>query len=157
MATYGLPAWPWSGATVEDLPGPERLVLDGLRLWAEACRAGRPPLPRIRPPFVAEDAPGGAPPLDLLLRGAAAVRPLDFGDPLHPRVLPEEATVLLACALAQRGARREALATWLRWLSPPLAAYAAMSPAITLGAALRSAGLLLRHPLREAARGGGGR
>lgn len=68
-----------------------------------------------------------------------------------PRVAPQEAALLLACALAQRGARSEALAALLRLL-PLGAAYAAMPPAIHLGCALRRAGLLLRHPIREAMR-----
>jgi hypothetical protein len=70
-----------------------------------------------------------------------------FGCPLCPGVTEDEATLLLACALTQRGARREALALFLRWL-PPGGAHAAMPAAIHLGAALRAAGLLLRNPLR---------
>jgi hypothetical protein len=94
-----------------------------------------------------EDAATVAPPLDALLRAA----PIAPGCPLCPRVAPQEAALLLACALAQRGARSEALAALLRLL-PLRAAYAAMPPAIHLGSALRRSGLLLRHPIREAMR-----
>ena len=55
--------------------------------------------------------------------------------------------LLLGCALTQRGARREGLALFLRWL-PPGGAHAAMPAAIHLGIALRAAGLVLRNPLR---------
>ncbi|MBX6744446.1 MAG: hypothetical protein IRY87_20640 [Acetobacteraceae bacterium] len=147
MATRGLPAWPWSDAEVDDLPAAERLLLDGMRLWAAAADADQPPLPALRPPFAAEDASAAIAPLDALLRGIAAAGPLALCCPLCPHVAEEEALLLLSCALTQRGARREALSLFLRWL-PPGSAYAAMPPAIHLGIALREAGLLLRNPLR---------
>ncbi|WP_135469399.1 hypothetical protein [Crenalkalicoccus roseus] len=149
MATYGLPAWPWTGAPPEELPPPEALLLEGMRRWAAAAEAGRPTLAALHPPFVAEDALAATGPLDALLRLAAGLRPLGFGCLLCPRVTGQEARLLLACALAQRGARQQALAGFATWL-PPAAAYAAMPPAIHLGAALRAAGLLLRDPLRKA-------
>jgi hypothetical protein len=37
MATRGLPAWPYTGIAPEDLPPAERLLLDAIRAWAEAC------------------------------------------------------------------------------------------------------------------------
>ena len=42
MATYGLPAWPWSGALVDDLPAPERLLADAFRLWSHEVARGAP-------------------------------------------------------------------------------------------------------------------
>jgi hypothetical protein len=149
MATHGLPTWPWTESQADDLPPPERLLLEGMRLWAAAARAGHPPLPALRPPFVAEDAATAVAPLDALLRGVMAHRTLGFGCALCPRVTEEEAVLLLGCALAQRGARREAMAVLLRWL-PLGGACAAMPHAIRLGATLRGAGLLLRNPLRGA-------
>ncbi|MBP0464351.1 hypothetical protein J5Y09_10540 [Roseomonas sp. PWR1] len=143
MSTRGLPVWPWTGAEAAALPAPERLMLDGLRVW----RAAEAPLPALRLLLAAEDAAVAATPLDALLR----VAPIQACAPLCPRVNPDEAALLLACAMAQRGARSEALAALLRLLPLP-AAYAAMPAAIHLGAALRGAGLLLRNPIREALR-----
>jgi hypothetical protein len=147
LATRGLPAWPWTREAADDLPEPERLLLEASRLWAAAARDGRSTGLALRPPFLAEDAPGAIDPFDALLRQAATLKPMAFGCPLCPGVTEDEATLLLACALTQRGARREALALFLRWL-PPGGAHAAMPAAIHLGAALRAAGLLLRNPLR---------
>lgn len=147
MSTGGLPDWPWAGAEVDDLPSPERLLLDAIRAWHAAARAGTPPLPAAQLVLVTEEAGIAAPPLDALLRGA----PISAGCPLCPRVVPQEAALLLACALAQRGARSEALAAMLRLL-PLRTAYIAMPAAIHLGCALRRAGLLLRNPIREAMR-----
>ena len=147
MATHGLPDWPWAGTPTDALPPAERLVLDTIRAWHTAARAGRTPLPPRILLLAAEDAGPAGPPLDALLRAAQ----IEAGCGLCPTVLPQEAALLLACALAQRGARSEALAALLRLL-PLRAAYAAMPPAIHLGCALRRAGLLLRHPIREAMR-----
>lgn len=147
MSTAGLPHWPWAGAETDDLPPPERLLLDAIRAWHTATRAGTPPLPAARMVLVTEEAGIAAPMLDALLRAA----PVAAGCPLCPRVAPHEAALLLACALAQRGARSEALAALLRLL-PLRTAYATMPAAIHLGAMLRRAGLLLRHPIREAIR-----
>ncbi|MBR0682843.1 hypothetical protein GXW74_20285 [Roseomonas eburnea] len=147
MSTSGLPDWPWAGTEADALPQAERLVLDAVRAWYAAARAGAPPLPAAHLVLVAEEAAPAAPPLDALLRAA----PVAAGCPFCLRVAPQEAALLLACALAQRGARSEALAALLRLL-PLRAAYAAMPAAIHLGSALRRAGLLLRHPIREAMR-----
>ena len=147
MATRGLPAWPWTREPADDLPEPERLLLEGCRLWAAAARDGRPTRLALRPPFLAEDAADAVGPLDALLRQAATLKPIAFGCPLCPRVTEDEATLLMGCALTQRGARREGLALFLRWL-PPGGAHTAMPAAIHLGAALRAAGLVLRNPLR---------
>jgi hypothetical protein len=147
MATRGLPAWPWTREPADDLPEPERLLLEGCRLWAAAARDGRATRLALCPPFIAEDAADAVGPLDALLRQAATLKPIAFGCPLCPRVTEDEATLLMGCALTQRGARREALALFLRWL-PPGGAHAAMPAAIHLGAALRAAGLVLRNPLR---------
>lgn len=143
MSTRGLPEWPWTDAETDGLPAAERLLLDAIRAW----RAAEAPLPALRLLLAAEDAVLAALPLDALLRSA----PIRACAPLCPRVNPEEAALMLACALAQRGARSEALAALLRLL-PLQAAYAAMPAAIHLGAALRAAGLLMRHPIREAMR-----
>ena len=147
MATRGLPAWPWAREPADDLPEPERLLLEGCRLWGAAARDSRPAWLALRPPFVAEDAAGAIGPFDALLRQAATLRPMAFGCLLCSRVTEDEATLLMGCALTQRGARREGLALFLRWL-PPGGAHAAMPAAIHLGAALRAAGLVLRNPLR---------
>jgi hypothetical protein len=145
MATHGLPTWPWAKAPTDDLPPAERLLLDGIRLWAAAAGAGRPALPALRLPCIAEDAAAAIAPLDALSRALAGT--MAPACPLCPRVMPAEAVVLLGCALAQRGARREALALLLRHL-PPMPAYAAMAAAIQLGLAFGQSGLLLRNPLR---------
>lgn len=152
MASYGLPAWPWSDALVDELPAPERLLTDALRLWGHEVARGAPSLPALRILLAAEGAEAAAGPIEALLRTVARIagHPPALGCPLCPRLRPDEAELLLACALAQRGARGEALAALMRWL-PPLPAYAAMPTAIHLGAAFRRAGLLLRHPLRDAA------
>ena len=147
MATRGLPAWPWTREPADDLPEPERLLLEGCRLWAVAARDGRPTRLALRPPFLAEDAADAVGPLDALLRQAATLKPIAFGCPLCPRVTEDEATLLMGCSLTQRGARREGLALFRRWL-PPGGPHAAMPAAIHLGAALRAAGLVLRNPLR---------
>lgn len=147
MAISGLPDWPWAGAAADDLPPQERLLLDALRAWHAAARAGTPPLPAAAMILATEDVGPGALPLDALLR----VAPIAAGCPLCPHVAPQEAALLLACALAQRGARSEALAALLRLL-PLQSAYGAMPAAIHLGCAFRRAGLLLRHPIREAMR-----
>ncbi len=143
MSISGLPDWPWAGTPAEDLPTAERLLLDALRAW----HRGQPPLPAAVMVLATEDAMPAAAPLDALLRAA----PIAAGCPLCPQVAPQEAALLLACALAQRGARSEALAALLR-LVPLRTAYAAMPAAIHLGCALRRAGLLLRNPIREALR-----
>lgn len=147
MATHGLPDWPWTGTPTDDLPTAERLVLDTIRAWHGAARVGHAPFSAMSLVLATEDAATAGPPLDALLRAA----PIEAGCRLCPKVAPQEAALLLACALAQRGARSEALAALLRLL-PLGAAYAAMPPAIHLGCALRRAGLLLRHPIREAMR-----
>lgn len=145
MATHGLPAWPWTGTLAEALPPPERLLLDGARLWAAAARAGHPPLPAPRLPFIAEGAEAALGPLDAVMRAmGGALLP---GCPLCPRITPSEATLLLGCALVQRGARREALAMLLRDL-PAASAQATLQVAIPFGIALARAGLLLHNPLR---------
>ena len=146
MATRGLPAWPWTREPADDLPEPERLLLEGCRLWGAALRDGRSAWLALRPPFLAEDAAAAVDPFDTLLRHAATLKPMAFGCPLCPRVTEDEATLLMGCALTQRGARREGLALFLRWL-PPGGAHAAMPAAIHLGAALRAAGLVLQNPL----------
>jgi hypothetical protein len=147
MAISGLPDWPWAGTAADDLPTQERLLLDGIRAWHGAAAAGRPPLPAVAMILATENAGSAAPPLDTLLRAA----PIAAGCPFCQQVATQEAALLLACALAQRGPRSEALAALLR-LMPLQAAYSTMPAAIQLGRALRRAGVLLRHPIREAMR-----
>jgi hypothetical protein len=145
MATRGLPAWPYTGEAPEDLPPAERLLLDATRAWAAACRRGDPPLPAMRRLLSTESAEAAAAPLDAMLRALAQAHPLTLGCPLCPRLVGEEPPILLAAALAGRGARREALAFLLKRLPNPQA-YAAMAAAIALGCALRCAGLRFADP-----------
>lgn len=145
MATHGLPAWPWTDTATEALPAPEALLLEGMRAWRAAVRQGRPPLPAMRLPFIAEDAGPAAEALDAVLRFSPGG--LRIGQPMEPRMWGDEPALLLALALAQRGPRREALAAFLR-LMPPAGAYGAMGPAIGLAQVFRRAGLLLSNPLR---------
>jgi hypothetical protein len=147
MATFGLPDWPWNGWPTDRLPPPEALLLEAMRRWAAAARAGAAPLPAARPPLIAEDVGDAAAALDALLRLARGTRPAALGCLLCPRLVGDEPALLLALALAQRGPRREALAAFCRFLAPPQA-YAAMGPAIGIGLSLRRAGLLLCQPLR---------
>lgn len=145
MATRGLPTWPFTEAAPEDLPPPERLLVDAARAWAAACTRGEPPVPALRRILATESAEPAATPLDALLRTLAEAAPLTLGCPLCPRLVGEEPPILLAAALAQRGARREALACLLRHLPNPLA-YRAMAAAIGLGCGFRQAGLRFADP-----------
>lgn len=124
-----------------ELPEPEALLLDALRAAAPA------PAPRHAAGIVlaARGAAAAAPAIAALAAGGAAWRPA-----LCPRVGEEEALLLAAVALAQRGARREALALLCRAL-PPVDAYRAMAQAIAIGAAFRVAGLALACPWRGGA------
>jgi len=153
MATHGLPAWPWTEIHIEDLPPAEALLLEAMRRWADATRAGRHAGAMLRPPLVAEDVADAVLPLDTLLGTANAARPLHIACELCPRLAGDEPALLLALALTQRAPRRQALAAFCRLLPPP-AAYAAMGPAIGIGLALRRAGLLLENPLRAERRPG---
>ena len=143
MTTTGLPDWPWTRAKAEDLPPAEALLLDAVRAW----HGGAAPAHAAALILAAEDAAAAAIPLNSMLRFA----PVTVHRPLCPCIGTQEAALLLACALAQRGARSEALAAFLRLL-PLHLAYAAMPPAIRLGVAFRRAGLFLQNPLRQAFR-----
>jgi hypothetical protein len=145
MATRGLPAWPHTVTDPEDLPSAERLLIDAARAWAAACHRGEPPLPALRRLLATESAEAAAPALDALLRALAQAGPLTLGCPLCPRLVGEEPPLLLAAALAQRGARREALACLLNRL-PNTLGYAAMAAAIGLGCGFRQAGLRFADP-----------
>jgi hypothetical protein len=145
MATHGLPQWPWAGAPTDDLPRAERLLLETTRLWAAAARAGWPPLPFLRPPCIAEDAGDAIVPIDALMRAAGNAMPPACQH--CPCVAPAEATLLLTCALAQRGARRQAMALLIHRV-PLSAARATLPAAGRLGIAFAQAGLLLHNPLR---------
>lgn len=142
MATHGLPTWPWTDTATEDLPPPEALVLEGMRRWARAVRNDQAPQPTMTPPFVAEDVPEASVILDNLLRVANNERCLSIAEETHPTLEGDEAALVLACALAQRGSRPQALAAFCRLL-PPLSAYAALGHAVLLGSRLRRAGWLM--------------
>lgn len=145
MATRGLPAWPFTATAPDDLPTAERLLLDTARAWAAACARREPPVPVMRRLLATECAEAAAPALDALLRALAEAAPLTLGCPLCPRLVGEEPPILLAAALAQRGARREALACLLKRLPNPQA-YAAMAAAIGLGTNFARAGLRFADP-----------
>lgn len=145
MATHGLPTWPWTDQEAETLPLAEAVLLEAVRRWAEAARRGRPGLPELRLPLIAEGAGAAAGPLDAALRLMPAG--LVIGGVLESRLRGDEPALLLAFALAQRAPRREAVAALLR-LMPPGPACAAILPAAALGLAFRRGGLLLRRPLR---------
>jgi hypothetical protein len=125
----------------DDLAEPESLLLDALRAAAQA------PAPRHAAGIVlaARGAAGAAPAIAALATGSGPWRPA-----LCPSVGAEEEVLIAAIALAQRGARREALALLCRTL-PPLDAYRAMAQAIAIGAAFRQAGLALACPWRGGA------
>jgi hypothetical protein len=145
MATRGLPTWPYTGATPEELPSTERLLVDAARAWAAACRRGEPTRQAIQRLLATERAEAAAAPLDAMLRTLAQAAPLTVGCELCPRLVGEEPPILLAVALAQRGPRREALACLLKRLPNPQA-YAAMAAAIAVGCAFRAAGLRFNDP-----------
>jgi hypothetical protein len=100
MASYGLPAWPRADALIDDLPAPERLLLDALRLWAREARRGAAPVPALRTLLATEDVAAAAPPDDALL--CAVTRACGhlptLGCPLCPVLYPAEADLLLSPA-----------------------------------------------------------
>lgn len=145
MATRGLPAWPYTDAVPEDLPPPERLLLDATRAWVAACHRGDPPGPASRRLLVTERAEPATAPLDALLRVLAEAAPLAIGCEFCPRLVGDEPAILLASALAQRGPRREALACLLKRLPGPQA-QAATKAATDIGSAFRAAGLRFNDP-----------
>jgi hypothetical protein len=145
MATRGLPTWPFTGAEPDALPTAERLLVDAARAWAAAARRGEPPLPALRRLLATESAQEAALALDALMRALAEAAPLTLGCPLCPRLVGEEPPLLLAAALAQRGARGEALGFLLSRM-PGSTGYAAMAAAIGLGCAFRRAGLRFADP-----------
>jgi hypothetical protein len=146
MATRGSPLWPWLDQPADDLPPAERLLLDAARLWQQEAQAGRPPTPTLRMLLASADAGSALEPLEAILRL------MPWGDQpfaclLCPAIHPVEGGFLLAAALAQRGAARESLVIWLRWM-PLLGACQALTHGVRLSAALRDAGLALREPWR---------
>jgi hypothetical protein len=145
VATHGLPIWPWTQSEADELPPPERLLLDVLRSGMMAAAKGHPVLPALRLVLVTEDAVAAAPALDMVLR--LAQRHVSPAPPFHSGLTDDEAALLLAFALGQRAPRREALAALLR-LMPAPEATAALPALLQAGSCLRRAGLLLRNPLR---------
>ena len=139
MATRGLVTWPLHDTDAARLPPAEALLLDALRAWAAPGSPG--PLGQARLVLAAAGATDAAPPLDALLRAMPGLVP---ACPHCPRLLRDEATLLLAAAAAQHGRGGVALAM-LNGIAPPLAAYRAMPGLLHLVAALRGAGVLLRR------------
>jgi hypothetical protein len=95
--------------------------------------------------LASESAQDAAPALAAFLRALAESAPLTVGCPLCPTLVGEEPPILLAAALAQRGAKREALGCLLKRLPNPQA-YAAMAAVIGVGFAFRRAGLRFADP-----------
>lgn len=144
MATRGLPHWPWQGADTASLPPAESILLEATRRWAGA--------EGMSPPLATADALAANGPIDAMLRAVVAGRDLRLGTLPAPRVMPDEALLLMGCALTQTASRPEALATWCALL-PPRPAYAAMGHALHLAAAFRQAGLVFAKPLQQLACG----
>lgn len=149
MATRGIPLWPWLDQNTDDLPVAEHLLLDAARLWQQQAQAGRAPAPALRLLLASADAGAVEPPLDALLR-LAPWGMLPFGCPLCPAIHAAEGGLLLAIALAQKGADRESLAVWLHWM-PLLSACKAVTHGGRIATALRAAGLVLRAPWQAGA------
>jgi hypothetical protein len=138
---------PWPDAASALTPV-ERTVLRALRLWVAAFRRGADP----RPDVLAAMAEGGASgdaalSVDALLAVAArtARRPLDLRCPACPRLSDDEATLLHAAALAQRG-DTEGAESALRPLLSDAGASFAVGPLEGLGTLLGAA--RQRLPLR---------
>ena len=151
MATTGLPHWPWHYAEADALPTAERLVIDAVRAWAAAAHQARPRGAAMRQILATEGAEAASGPLDALL-ATLAQRPLTLGCPLCPKLVGEEPALLLALGCAQHLRRREALGLLLRH-APPREAYAATAASITVGVALRTAGLVFVEPWRTPRKG----
>lgn len=140
-------AWPERTAA---LAPAERGVLRALRLWVAAFRCGADPRPELAVAAEALGAPADAAlSVDALLAVAArtARRPLDLRCPDCPALSGDEARLLHACALAQRGEPEEAEGA-LRPLLTEIGASFAVGPLEGLGALLSTAGR--RLPLRRA-------
>lgn len=131
---------------IADLPEAEALLLDAVRA---ASASGSPAHAAALVLAARGVAAAGAAVAAL----AAAAPEGVFRAPLCPRLGEGERRVLAACALAQRGARGEALAVLCRAL-PPLPAYRAMAALIGIGRAFRLAGLGFGCPWRGLFGGG---
>jgi hypothetical protein len=139
--------WPEGAAALTPV---ERGVLRALRLWVAAFRRGADPRPELAAAVQALGAPADAAlSVDALLAVAArtARRPLDLHCPDCPALSGDEARLLHACALAQRGESEEAEGA-LRPLLTDVGATFAVGPLEGLGALLAAAGR--RLPLRRA-------
>ena len=145
MATRGLRNWPYTETGPQDLPSAELALLDAARGWEQARRHGEPAHPRVNIILAAEGATAATPAVNEMLQSMATDRSLRLGCPLCPRLTGDESLALLAVALAQRGARREALGFLLAAL-PRFQAFAALKSAITLGNHFRMAGLRFSDP-----------
>ncbi|WPB83971.1 hypothetical protein [Sediminicoccus rosea] len=135
MATRGLPTWPHLNECADNLPDPERLLLDAARAWAGPGPAG--PVAEAALVLAAAGIEGAALRLDPLLR---ALPGLQLACPLCPAIHTTEAALLLAIGAVQQGRRSVALGL-LHRLAPPLAAYRAMPALILLACALRRGGV----------------
>ncbi len=145
MATRGLRDWPYLGSSPDDLPPAELTLLDSIRAWEHARGKGQAPACLARLVLAAEGAGAAAPALDGMLRAFTARGDARLGCTLSPRIVRDEPLIILTAALAQRQARREALALLLTRL-PAALAYPAMASAIPLGCHFRLAGLRFRDP-----------
>lgn len=140
------PPWPENAS---DLAPIERTVLLALRLWAAAFRRGEDPMPDLFAAMAERGAPRDAAlSVDALLAVAArtARRPLDLRCPSCPGLSDDEARLLRAGALAQRG-DPDAAEGALRPLLSDAGASFALGPLEGLGALLAAAGR--RLPLRR--------
>ena len=135
MATRGLPTWPHLNDSPDNLPEPERLLLDAARAWAGPGPAG--PVGEAALVLAAAGVEGAALRLDPLLRSLPG---LQMCCPLCPRINPTESALLLAIAAVQQGRRSMGLGL-LHRLAPPLGAYRAMPALIHLAGALRRGGV----------------
>ena len=135
MATRGLPTWPHLNDSADNLPEPERLLLDAARAWAGPGPAG--PVGEAALVLAAAGVEGAALRLDPLLR---ALPGLELGCPLCPSIHPTESALLLAISTVQQGRRSMGLGL-LHRLAPPLGAYRAMPALIHLASALRRGGV----------------
>lgn len=132
MATR-TPPWPQADSDVDELPEPERLLLDAARGWA----AGGPAAARVV--LAAGSAQHLYPALDAALRPLSGLR---LGCPLCPRLTAEESAWLAAVAVAQ-GANRGVALALLQSLAPPIPAYQAMPAMVGLACGLGRIGLKL--------------
>lgn len=147
-------ALPWPERTT-DLSASERLVLHACRDWLVAVRADADPAAALRPPLAMHGIPDAALSVDALLGvvARAARRPIDLRCPRCEKLSEDEARLLHAAALAQRG-QPEMAEDILRALLTDVGASFALGPLSGLGVLLGTAGLRLRARRLPEASGG---